>query len=130
MDETQTILDEITFEEPEENADDEGIEIDSMRRRIYTEKSDPRISALYDDYKKGKLVLQPDFQRYFVWDKSKASKLIESAILGIPLPIIYLSEEDGDREYVIDGQQRHNFIFFFYRDGDFLNQKMKKLNSN
>lgn len=125
MDETQSILDEITFDEPE-FAYDECIEIDPLRRRIYTEKSDPRISALYDDYKKGKLILQPDFQRYFVWDKSKASKLIESAILGIPLPIIYLSEEDGDREYVIDGQQRLT-SFFSFIDGEFPKSRDEKV---
>ena len=73
-----------------------------------------------------RLVLQPDFQRQYVWDSTKASKLIESAILGIPLPIIYLSEEKDGREYVIDGQQRLT-SFFSFIDGKFPDDKQFKL---
>lgn len=64
------------------------------------------------------VVLQPDFQRQYVWDPTKASKLIESAILLIPLPRIYLSEEKDGKEYVIDGQQRLT-SFFSFIDGVF-----------
>jgi hypothetical protein len=71
-------------------------------------------------------VLQPDFQRQYVWDPTKASKLIESAILLIPLPIIYLSEEKDGKEYVIDGQQRLT-SFFAFIDGTFPDGSQFKL---
>ncbi|MCZ3366541.1 MULTISPECIES: DUF262 domain-containing protein [Methanobacterium] len=121
MDELEN-LDEIEFEK----TDDENIEddIEPLRRKIYTKEKDPEIDSLYKRYKKGKLILQPDFQRHFIWNKSNASRLIESAILGIPLPIIYLSEEENNENYVIDGQQRLT-SFFSFIDGEFKESKDK-----
>lgn len=73
-------------------------------RKIFTSSSDPTIKDLYDRYMDGELSLQPDFQRQFVWDKTRSSRLIESVLLGVPLPIIYLAEEAEGNESVIDGQ--------------------------
>lgn len=64
------------------------------------------------------MVIQPDFQRHFVWDTTKSSRLIESTFLDIPIPVIYLSEEKDGKEYVIDGQQRLT-AFFSFIDGKF-----------
>lgn len=94
--------------------------------RIHTSCGDLKIKSLYEKEKRGGLVLQPDFQRQYVWDAAKASKLIESAILRIPLPIIYLSEEQDGKEYVIDGQQRLT-SFFSFIDGQFPDGKVFKL---
>jgi len=102
MDEKTPESNEIELEQPLE----EEIEVIPEERKIYTDKGDPGIESLYGKYKRGKLVLQPDFQRHFVWDTAKSSRLIESALLDIPLPVIYLSEEKDGKEYVIDGQQR------------------------
>lgn len=108
----------------EEN--DEVVLIPQKDNRIFTSSGDPEIDSLYNKQKRGRLILQPDFQRQYVWDASKASKLIESAILQIPLPIIYLSEEQDGKEYVIDGQQRLT-SFFSYIDGVFPDGKQFKL---
>ena len=54
----------------------------------------------------GSLVMTPDFRRTFLWDDAKQSKLIESVLIGIPLPSFYLAENYGDRMIVIDGLQR------------------------
>ena len=51
------------------------------RRRIFTDKSDPPVSALYANWKESDLILDPIFQRRKVWDDSRSSRLIESAIL-------------------------------------------------
>jgi len=56
--------------------------------------------------KRGQFVMNPDFQRDFVWDQSKQSKLIESVIMRIPLPVLYLAEDDKGRMIVVDGLQR------------------------
>ena len=103
------------------------IDVDSNKRKIFTAASDPEIESLYNKYKRGKLVVQPDFQRHYVWDSKKASRLIESALLGIPLPVIYLAEENDGKEYVIDGQQRLT-SFFSYIDSAFPNGRKFKLN--
>jgi uncharacterized protein with ParB-like and HNH nuclease domain len=86
----------------------------------------PEIESLYNRYKRGKLILQPNFQRDFVWDAPKASRLIESALLDIPIPMIYLAEEEDGTELVIDGQQRLT-SFFSFIDGYFPDKKSFKL---
>lgn len=118
------------YEESSSEDDDEKLEIPVNRRRIFAEKSDPPISALYEKYKDGRLDTQADFQREFVWDITRSSRLIESAMLGIPLPIIYLSQEFDDKkgivECVIDGQQRLR-AFFSFIDGKFPNDSEFRL---
>jgi len=101
-----------------ENDDDqEGESVEAFERRnIYTEPSDPSVESLYARSKKGRLVIQPEYQRKYVWDDLKASKLIESVLLNIPLPVIYLAEETNGGLVVIDGQQRLTTLFSF-KDG-------------
>ncbi|MBK8015075.1 MAG: DUF262 domain-containing protein [Deltaproteobacteria bacterium] len=55
---------------------------------------------------KGRFILDPDFQRDFVWDKSKQSRLIESILMRIPLPVFYVAEDSEGRLIVVDGRQR------------------------
>src|SRR6266436_9534638 len=47
----------------------------------------------------------PGFQRNFVWDQRRASKLVESLIIGLPVPQVFLYEESRNKFLVIDGQQ-------------------------
>jgi Protein of unknown function DUF262 len=114
---TETSLNEIQIEgaETDESPD---LSTSSDQREVLTRAGDPEIFALHDKYKRGKLILQPDFQRRFVWDRKKSSRLIESILLSVPLPIIYLSEQPDGKEYVIDGQQRLTSMFSFI-DGKF-----------
>jgi len=60
--------------------------------------------------------LTPDFQRNFIWDKTRQSKLIESILLGLPLPSIYLSQYKDGRLTVVDGLQRLHTIKYFLED--------------
>lgn len=55
---------------------------------------------------KGSFVMNPDFQRDFIWLEDKQSKLIESVLMRIPLPVFYLGEDDEGRMVVVDGLQR------------------------
>ncbi|MGB4655468.1 MAG: DUF262 domain-containing protein [Bacteroidales bacterium] len=102
--------DEIQFDEQSEDKQDYE---EKLSRNIVTDKADPEVDSLYRKYKKGILDVQPKFQRHFVWDKAKASRLIESALLDIPLPVVYLSEEKDGKLIVIDGQQRLTSFFAF-----------------
>lgn len=65
---------------------------------------------------KGQYILDPDFQREFVWEVDKQSKLIESAIMRIPLPVFYLAEQDDGRIVVVDGLQRLTTFHRFLED--------------
>jgi len=60
-------------------------------------------------------VIIPGFQRNFVWDIKRASKLIESLIIGLPVPPIYLYEEGRNRFLVVDGQQRLMSVYYFVK---------------
>lgn len=57
----------------------------------------------------------PSFQRNFVWDIQKSSKLIESLIIGLPIPQIFLYEKSRNNFEVIDGQQRLLSLYFFVK---------------
>jgi len=116
----KTVASTLEFEDQVDEV--ESIEIEAEGRRVRTKSSDPEIESLHGKWKRGKLVLQSDFQRQFVWDRKKASRLIESALLDVPLPVIYLAEEPDGKESVIDGQQRLSSFFSFidgiFPDGD------------
>ena len=82
-------------------------------RRLVTEPRDLSIRELFSLEQEGDIQLQPEFQRFYVFDDNKASRLIESALMSVPLPLIYLSEEADAKLSVIDGQQRlTSFIRF------------------
>ena len=55
---------------------------------------------------RGTYVMNPDFQRDFIWPEDKQSKLIESVIMRIPLPVFYMAEDSEGRMVVVDGLQR------------------------
>jgi len=55
---------------------------------------------------KGSFVMDPDFQRDFIWDENKQSKLIESVLMRLPLPVFYLAENQQGQLVVVDGLQR------------------------
>jgi hypothetical protein len=65
----------------------------------------------------GDLELNPDFQRHYVWNNLQRSRLIESILLRIPLPMFYFSEDKEGKLTVIDGLQRITTI------NDFMNNK-------
>ena len=59
-------------------------------------------------------IVIPDFQRGFVWNRQKSSRFIESLLLGLPVPGIFLSLEESQQHIVVDGQQRLKSLQFFY----------------
>lgn len=61
-------------------------------------------------------VMDPDFQRDFIWPEDKQSKLIESVIMRIPLPVFYMAEDDQGRMVVVDGLQRLSTFRRFITD--------------
>jgi hypothetical protein len=56
----------------------------------------------------------PGFQRRFVWTQAQASKLIESFLLGLPVPPIFVFTDPGNIQMVVDGQQRLKSIGYFF----------------
>jgi uncharacterized protein with ParB-like and HNH nuclease domain len=96
--------------------DDSEIEEDYVfdEYEITSSPNDFNILTLYNFLESG-VVKIPSFQRNFVWDISRASKLIESLIIGLPIPQIFLYEESRNKFLVIDGQQRLMSIYYFMK---------------
>lgn len=113
-------IESIDLEEMEDTSELEGLD----DFKVLAMPSDPEISSLIKQLKKGRIYI-PDYQRKFVWKRPKSSKLVESVLLGFPIPPIYLSQDPDGRRQVIDGQQRLVSLQMFY-DGEFKLQLDKK----
>ena len=87
-------------EEPEEE------EQDTIGYQISSYPSDMTLQVYQGKWKAEQLLI-PEFQREYVWDQTRASKLIESFLLGLPVPGVFLYKERSTNKFqVIDGQQR------------------------
>ena len=107
--ENQIIFDEdVNFTE-----DQQELSLSAGTKEIFSQAMDDKVDSLYKSHQKGRLLIQPNFQRHYVWDRQKATSLIESALLRIPLPVVYLAEEEDGKKSVIDGQQRLTSFFSF-----------------
>jgi len=101
----------------ESTEDEQAIAIPKEQKRVIWQPKDFSIRELYEMYKDGDLDPRPKFQRYFVWDDKKSSRLIESILLEVPIPNIYLAEDNKGRYSVVDGQQRLT-SFINFMDGN------------
>lgn len=77
---------------------------------------------------KNEIILEPDFQRAFVWDEVRQSRLIESILIRIPLPAFYIDASDATRWVVVDGLQRLTTLYRFCRVPGFTLQGLEFLN--
>lgn len=85
---------------------------------VITYPADFTLEGLVSKYRKGSMTV-PGFQRNFVWNIKQASRLIESFLLGLPVPAIFLfTDEVNNEQLVIDGQQRLMSVVYFF-DGYF-----------
>ena len=87
--------------------------VDNQIINIRTKSLDVSFNELYDMYTDGELVISPDYQRLFRWEEEKQSRFIESLILEMPVPPIFVIEiKDGVYE-LIDGLQRVSSYLHF-----------------
>jgi uncharacterized protein DUF262 len=112
-------LSELDFTEDDTEAADEQSEplrIAPAERKLVTQPYDYSVETLAQRVATGKLILDIDYQRKYVWDNSKASRLIESLLMNVPVPVCYFAEIDNARHEVIDGLQRITAIVRFLGD--------------
>ena len=81
-------------------------EIPQEVRKLTTQAYDKSVADVVRMIEDKDIRLDPDYQRNYVWDNKKSSLLIESIILNVPIPVIYVSQEQDDTWSVIDGLQR------------------------
>ena len=105
----------------------EELEIDNEEsRKIVWQAKDFSIREFASMLNDGDLDLQPEYQRKYVATKNIASKLIESILMDVPIPVIYLAEEQDGTYSVIDGQQRLT-SFLSFLSGKYPNGEIFKL---
>ncbi|MDZ4320699.1 MAG: DUF262 domain-containing protein, partial [Phenylobacterium sp.] len=92
---------------------------DPAKIRITTKNFSLR--DVVDQIEDGDIDLAPDFQREYVWQARQRTRLIESILLGIPLPAFYFNQDDDGTSQVVDGVQRLSTISLFMRNEHALN---------
>lgn len=85
-------------------------QLTSKRSEIRTDSYQMSVGELVNMYADGEMIISPAFQRLFRWDDHQKSSLVESILLGIPLPSIFVSQDDRGRWELVDGLQRISTI--------------------
>ena len=88
-------------------------ELKKYRRQIATDAYPMSIGELANHYRDGEMDIHPEFQRIFRWTSSQKTRLIESILLGIPLPSLFVASNEEGVWDVVDGVQRLSTIFQF-----------------
>jgi len=122
---TQEEEQEISLHIEEEDGE---LNIENDKRKLIWQAKDFSIREFHTMKNDGELMLQPEYQRNFVATDQIASKLIESILLDVPIPVIYLAEEMDGNFSVIDGQQRLT-SFLSFIEGSFPDARPFKLSS-
>lgn len=95
--------------------DNTPLRIETQARRLVTQPYDLNIRTIVSQVDDDSLIVQPPYQRGYIWDDKRASRLVESLIMNIPIPACYFSEEEDGTNTVIDGQQRIHSIWRFVK---------------
>jgi len=88
-------------------------EIEARRRAIKTDSYSMSIGEIMNLYTSNELNINPNFQRMFRWKPEQKTRFIESILLGIPIPSIFVSQREDGVWDLIDGLQRLSTIFEF-----------------
>ena len=119
------IIERFSFELPTLNNFGENLDLthdnvnekyDKGYSRVVTESGSYKVSLIKEIFAQSNYNLHPDFQRRITWNNQKRSRLIESLIINIPIPPIFLYEYDYDKYEIMDGLQRISTIIDFYSD--------------
>src|SRR5271167_2728238 len=88
-------------------------EINKAQRLVRTDAYQMSIGEIVSMYDSDEIIVDPEFQRLCRWNISQKSRLIESLLLGIPLPSIFVFEKEDGKWELIDGLQRMSTILEF-----------------
>jgi len=67
--------------------------------------------TMYDEEE----LIKPELQRHYIWDKVEASRFVESLLLGLPVPSIFLANTSEDQKLIVDGYQRIMTVYDFVK---------------
>jgi hypothetical protein len=98
-------------------------EVTKHRTEISTDTYTMTWRELVSQFRDGDLIINPDYQRLFRWDIDQQTQYIESVLLAIPSPPLFLAKNDDGRAEVIDGLQRVSTVLKFFAGDDKDNEK-------
>jgi len=90
------------------------LEIEEQRNQLRADRLDLSFGEIISMYERNEIVIKPAFQRYFRWDEEQRTRFIESILLGIPIPPIFVAEDKGNIWELVDGLQRISTILSFF----------------
>lgn len=96
--------------------DDAPLRVAPPDRRLITQPYDLSVRTIISQIEDQSLIVRPPYQRGYVWDEGRASRLIESLLMNIPIPACYFAEEEAGVLTVIDGQQRLQSVWRYVRN--------------
>src|SRR5579872_1679975 len=88
-------------------------EIKKASSKIFNDGYEMSLGEIISLYKADELIVNPEYQRYFRWEESQKTRFIESILLGIPIPPIFVFEQLNGTWELVDGLQRLSTIFEF-----------------
>ena len=88
-------------------------EIQKYRQEIKSERMDMSFGEIINMYKDREIIISPEYQRAFRWDEQRQSDFIESILLGIPFPSIFVATNPDGKWELIDGLQRVSTVLAF-----------------
>ena len=86
----------------------------ASRKEIRTDRMDMSFGEIMNMYDEGEIIISPEFQRAFRWDTGMQTRFIESLLLGIPIPPIFVAETGENIWELVDGLQRLSTILSFF----------------
>lgn len=89
-------------------------QIEEQRNLLNTDRLDLSFGEIISMYERKEIIIKPAFQRYFRWDEEQRSRFIESILLGIPIPPIFVAEDENGVWELVDGLQRVSTILSFF----------------
>jgi len=89
-------------------------EIEQQRNSLSTDRLDMSFGEIISMYEREEIIIDPAFQRLFRWDIDQQSRFIESLLLGIPIPPIFVAEDEEGKWELVDGLQRISTILSFF----------------
>lgn len=91
------------------------LQLDQEQRNIKFDIRELTVEYYVDKYKSGRIFI-PSYQRLFVWDESRQSKFIESLLIGLPIPMIFVAVDKDSKWELVDGSQRVRTLDAFLDD--------------
>ena len=89
-------------------------QLEDKRNSLSTDRLDMSFGEIMSMYERDEIIIDPDFQRLFRWDEYQKTRFIESILIGIPIPPIFVAEDENGQWELVDGLQRISSIFSFF----------------